>query len=168
MWLLGFELRTFGRAVWKSNRVLLPTEPSHQPFSCLLDDFYTFTGTCLLCSVTILNRFISLLKDWFFNHSSMLWSSTLIFHPISTVLAAHFEGHRIFNVFYFFHLLFMLWLTYQNQCPHQDKNHLLEISKISKTKRGIWNREWSRLTHVCLCLWLIHIITEMITQTLSY
>jgi hypothetical protein len=27
MWLLGFELRTFGRAVG----VLLPTEPSHQP-----------------------------------------------------------------------------------------------------------------------------------------
>jgi hypothetical protein len=27
MWLLGFELRTFG----KSSRVLLPTEPSHKP-----------------------------------------------------------------------------------------------------------------------------------------
>jgi hypothetical protein len=27
MWLLGFELRTFGRAIG----VLLPTEPSHQP-----------------------------------------------------------------------------------------------------------------------------------------
>jgi hypothetical protein len=43
MWLLGFELWTFGRA----SRVLLPTEPSHQPLLFFFK--YFILGALVLC-----------------------------------------------------------------------------------------------------------------------